>query len=420
MSTEKRRGASYLGFVGWWMLRSVARQVGLDVRAQSHRGKREFHELMLRRLVRLPPPVRGVLLGVGVTTRAGWRLAHHGGRSLNLAMRIAREEGAARHAEWLERGEHPRGSSGREHVLAGHVAARAQRFAEHRQRSDEVHAATRQEVRKAREAAALKRLRAAKRELAVAKARGNKDAQKRLGRQVAVATGRLARKQAAVELGIVPAGVVASPGVPASVVPVTVPPGIVPTSAPVPASPAPIAVAQIAVPATTAAVPKASNPVPGGATVTSLPVAPTGPALNGNNNHGGTRTMTEPTTTNPVGEVTTIDEALTAYGRAIEGMVQVSDEQGKAGDDVEAMVILFEGAVGALRLDNDSGNEIHAAMEALGGVAELTRSLAAAALDAAALLENNQRALDGRYDFRERVAALNGGDAMQLSSLKAS
>jgi hypothetical protein len=421
VSTEKRRGASYLGFVGWWLVRGVARQIGLDVRAQARRGRQDFHTLMHRRLLRLPAPTRGLLLGVGVTVRAGYRLAHHGGRSLHLAWRHAMTEGSARHAEWVERREHPRGSTGRDHVVERQRAERAERLRDHREYSDEVHSMTRTQVLKAREDAVMKRLQAAKTELAAARARKDKPRQKRLTHQVELLTARLTRAQAAKELGLDLPAINAAAAAAAATSAVAPPPA----AAAAVADPVVTAAAVTQKPTTTTAAPKAGTPA--SATVTALPTTtiptvtpPTGPVLNGTHNQGGTTTMTAPTMTPPTGEVTTIDQALGAYERAVGGLIQVADEQGQAASAAEEMVALFEQAAGTLNLDDDSGSEIAAAMEQLRHVAELTKSLAAAAADAAGLLSTHQKALDTRYAFREQVAALRGGDAMPLASLRAS
>lgn len=453
MSTRARGNrATLMGFMAVWMVRGVARQLGIDTRARSREAKVTFHELMLRKWHRVPAPLRGVLFAGAVTARAGWRVAHHGGRSAALAWRHGSAEARARHAEWVERGEHPKGSAGRDHVLEQHRVARSGRWVEHQAHSDLVHAATGVQVRAARERSAETRLRVAETEMKVANATGTKEqkaaAKGRHGRAVA----RLTRQQAAVLMGIGPvvealvsvAETTAAPTVPA---PATVPAAVVvpdPLTSGHPSTnghgPAPSPAAVPMLNGAVAAMVRSVHGKTSGPALT-LPIpdptdAGTGPVTTSNghgptdgvttklrlptngvpvltvhtNNTNGSPVMTAPTSTatatgvSPqLGDITTTDQVKSVYSHTEGQAITAGDQLGAMAEEYEKLAAAMRDAAAQLAangLDQDSGSELAATAEAVQRGATLAREASAALVDAGGLAQAN------RTTFTNRVTAL--------------
>jgi adenosine deaminase len=133
--------------------------------------------------------------------------------------------------------------------------------------------------------------------------------------------------------------------------------------------------------------------------------------------------MTTPTdSSKAIGDVTTVDHAIEAYKKCIAQQIQIADEQGQAAEAAQAMATAFLEAAAQLRgngLDVTSYNEMTAAAEAAQQVAELTKALAAAAADAAALLDTNKNLMVNRYAaLQEAASALQGAEKMTMEMLQ--
>lgn len=125
---RKAGKVSLVGFVSWWVLRGVLRQIGIDSRSGLRSSKRGSRSWVQRKV---PRRLRWVAYGVGVTVRAGYRGSRHAYRTVANGVRNGAREGMARHEEYLElreaRREFPKGTTYEQELRQRHRLARRER-----------------------------------------------------------------------------------------------------------------------------------------------------------------------------------------------------------------------------------------------------------------------------------------------------
>lgn len=145
ITTEGKRGkktkqkATLGAFLAVWVLGGIARQIKSDAKNQVLDAKTVFQKWSKKKWKKVPKPVRWALFGAGVTARALYRGGRHLDRTVRLGAQHGIAEGRHRHRERQELAEHPKGSTGREHILARVRGERDARWLEHQVYATEVH-----------------------------------------------------------------------------------------------------------------------------------------------------------------------------------------------------------------------------------------------------------------------------------------
>lgn len=131
--TDRRRVA-VLPFIVVWVLGGIAHQVRSDAHAGVVSARALWRSWVTEKWPKVHPAIRKPVFAVGVSARAVYRAGHYGGRTVAIGARNGATEGMERHREYRELAEHPRGTTGREHVaerIAGDRQARRAGYGEY-------------------------------------------------------------------------------------------------------------------------------------------------------------------------------------------------------------------------------------------------------------------------------------------------